>query len=194
MDKAADIPLIGMARVKSVHPKKFGMWLFIVSVLMLFAALTSAYVVKKADGDWLIFEFPKLFITTSIIIVISSITMQLAYWNAKKNNLLGLRINLALTAVLAIAFVIGQWYSWEELVAQDVYWVGNVAGSFIYLFTGLHGLHLIGGIIFLTVVLVNAFKYKVHSKSMAQIEMCTTYWHFLGGLWLYLYLFLILNN
>ena len=67
MDKAADIPLIGMARVKSVHPKKFGMWLFIVSVLMLFAALTSAYVVKKADGDWLIFEFPKLFITTSII-------------------------------------------------------------------------------------------------------------------------------
>ena len=194
MDKAADIPLIGMARVKSVHPKKFGMWLFIVSVLMLFAALTSAYVVKKADGDWLIFEFPKLFITTSIIIVISSITMQLAYWNAKKNNLLGLRINLALTAALAIAFVVGQWYSWEELVAQDVYWVGNVAGSFIYLFTGLHGLHLLGGLIFLSIVLINAFKYKVHSKSMTQIEMCATYWHFLGGLWLYLYLFLFLNN
>lgn len=194
MEKAADIPLIGKARVKSVHPKKFAMWLFIITVLMLFASLTSAYLVKQADGNWLIIDFPDLFMVTSVIIVISSITMQLAYWNAKKNNLLGIRINLGLTGLLAIAFVIGQFLSWGELVAQDAHWVGNPAGSFIYVFTGLHGLHLIGGIVFLAIVLTNAFKYKVHSKSMTQIEMCTTYWHFLGGLWLYLYLFLILNN
>lgn len=194
MDKAADIPLIGKASVRSVHPKKFAMWLFIISVVMIFASLTSAYVVKKAEGDWLIFDFPKLFNVTSVVIVISSITMQMAYYFAKKNNLIGIRVNLAITGLLAIAFVIGQVLSWEELVAQDVYWVGNAAGSFIYIFTGLHGLHLIGGLIFLAIVLVNAFKYKVHSKSMVQIEMCTTYWHFLGGLWLYLYLFLILNN
>ena len=193
MERVADIPM-GTAMVKSMHPKKFAMWLFIVSVMMTFISLSSAYIVKKAEGDWLIVDFPNLFVFTSVIIVISSITMQLAYIAAKRNNLVSLRINLTLTGVLAIAFVIGQYMSWQELISQDVFFVGNVAGSFIYVFTGLHGLHLIGGIIFLGIVLTNAFKYKVHSKSMAQIEICATYWHFLGGLWLYLYLFLILNN
>lgn len=194
MDKAADIPLIGRARVKSVHPKKFAMWLFIITVVMIFASLTSAYVVKRAEGDWLIVDFPSLFNVTSVVIVMSSITMQLSYFFARRNNLLGIRLNLVLTGILAVAFVIGQYMSWNQLVAQDVYFVGNPAGSFIYIFTGLHALHLIGGVIFLAIVLVNAFRYRVHSKSMVQIEMCTTYWHFLGGLWLYLYLFLILNN
>ncbi|WP_421869015.1 cytochrome c oxidase subunit 3 [Marinoscillum sp.] len=194
MDKAADIPLIGRARVKSVHPKKFAMWLFIITVVMIFASLTSAYVVKRAEGDWLIVDFPTLFNVTSVVIVLSSITMQLSYFFARRNNLLGIRLNLVLTGILAVAFVIGQYMSWNQLVAQDVYFVGNPAGSFIYIFTGLHALHLIGGVIFLAIVLVNAFRYRVHSKSMVQIEMCTTYWHFLGGLWLYLYLFLILNN
>ncbi len=194
MDKAADIPLIGKAKVRSVHPKKFGMWLFIITVVMIFASLTSAYVVKKADGAWIVFNFPELFNVTSVIIVISSVTMQLAYWSAKRNHLMGIRVNLALTGLLAVGFVIGQFLSWDELVSQDVHFVGNAAGSFIYVFTGLHALHLFGGVVFLAIVLTNAFRYKVHSKSMTQIEMCTTYWHFLGGLWLYLYLFLILNN
>lgn len=194
MDKSADIPLVGKTRVKSMHPKKFAMWLFIISVVMIFASLTSAYVVKRAEGNWLIVDFPSLFNVTSVIIVLSSVSMQLSYYWAKKNNLLGIRAGLVVTMVLALVFVIGQYMSWSELVAQDVYFVGNAAGSFIYIFTGLHALHLIGGVVFLAIVLVNAFKYKVHSKSMVQIEMCATYWHFLGGLWLYLYLFLILNN
>ncbi|MEQ8471025.1 MAG: cytochrome c oxidase subunit 3 [Marinoscillum sp.] len=194
MDRSADIPLVGKTRVKSMHPKKFAMWLFIISVLMIFASLTSAYVVKRAEGNWLIVDFPSLFNITSIIIVLSSISMQLSYLWAKRNYLFGIRAGLVVTMVLALVFVVGQYMSWSQLVDQDVYFVGNAAGSFIYIFTGLHALHLIGGVVFLAIVLVNAFKYKVHSKSMVQIEMCTTYWHFLGGLWLYLYLFLILNN
>ncbi len=193
MDRAADIPM-GSVRVKSMHPQKFAMWLFIISVLMIFISLSSAYIVKKAEGDWLIFKFPEFFKVTSLVIVISSVTMHLAYLAAKKNNLLLLRIYLGTTGLLAVGFLIGQILSWNELVTQDVFFVGNVAGSFIYIFTGLHGLHLVGGIIFLGVVLINAFRYKVHSKSLAQIEICATYWHFLGGLWLYLYLFLLLNN
>lgn len=194
MGQTADIPVVGNVRVKSVHPKKFAMWLFIVSVIMIFISLSSAYIVKKAEGDWLLFEFPSMFKVTSLIIVLSSISMHWAYISAKRNNIQAIRWSLALTTILAIGFVVGQYISWTELVAQDVFFVGNPAGSFIYVFTGLHALHLIGGVIFLLIVLTNAFKYKVHSKSMAQIEMCATYWHFLGGLWLYLYLFLILNN
>lgn len=181
-------------KVKSMHPQKFAMWLFIISVVMIFASLTSAYIVKKAEGDWLLVQFPELFKVTSFVIVLSSISIHLAYLSAKRDNMLALRIWLAATTVLAVAFVVGQYLSWSELVDQGVFFVGNAAGSFIYIFTGLHALHLIGGVVFLAIVLVNAIRYNVHSRSMAQIEMCTTYWHFLGGLWLYLYLFLILNN
>lgn len=193
MERSADIP-VGNVRVKSMHPKKFAMWLFLITITMIFVSLTSAYIVKRAEGNWLMFEFPSLFQWTTALIIISSVTMQLAYYFAKKNDLTKLRISLAGTGLLALAFIIGQFMSWEQLVNQDVFFVGNPAGSFIYVFTGLHVAHLVGGVIFLIIVLINAFRYKVHSKSMVQIEMCATYWHFLGGLWLYLYLFLILNN
>ncbi|MEQ9164824.1 MAG: cytochrome c oxidase subunit 3, partial [Fulvivirga sp.] len=72
--------------------------------------------------------------------------------------------------------------------------VGNPSGSFLYILSGLHGLHLVSGIIFLIIVLISTFKYRVHSKNLAQIQMCTTYWHFLGGLWIYLFVFLLLNH
>lgn len=189
-----DIIANSSIRVKSVNPKRFALWLFIISIMMIFASMTSAYVVKKADGNWLLIQFPELFKITSVIIVISSVTMQLAYLAAKRNNIATLKLYLAGTAVLALAFIVGQYQSWGELVAQDVFFVGNPAGSFIYVFTGLHVAHLVGGMIFLMIVLYRAFKYQVHSKNMLSIELCTTYWHFLGGLWLYLYLFLIINN
>ncbi len=193
MEKHAEIP-IGNLRVRSMNPKKFAMWLFIITVTMLFASLTSAYVVKQSEGNWPVFEFPSLFNTTSILIVLSSISLHYSYIAAKRDNLLQIRIGLAITSVLAVSFLIGQYLSWGQLVSQDVFFVGHPAGSFIYVFTGVHAAHLIGGLIFLGIVLFNAFNYKVHSKNMNQLEMCVTYWHFLGGLWLYLYLFLVLNN
>lgn len=177
-----------------IHPKKFALWLFLVSVVMMFAAFTSAYVVKQSDGVWLDFELPSMFNITSITVVISSILMHVSYYLAKKDEINKLKGTLALTAILGFVFLIGQYMAWNELVADGVYFVGNPAGSFIYVLTGMHAFHLISGLIFLIVVLVAAFKYKVHSKSMVQIEMCATYWHFLGGLWLYLYLFLTLNH
>jgi cytochrome c oxidase subunit III len=181
-------------KIRSVNPQRFALWLFIVSITMIFASMTSAYVVKKADGNWLLITFPELFKITSVIIVISSITMHVAYLAAKNNQIKTLKVALLSTLVLAVGFVIGQYQSWGELVAQDIYFVGNPAGSFIYVFTGLHVLHLVGGILFLAIVIFRAFKYRVHSKNLLSIELCTTYWHFLGGLWLYLYLFLIINN
>ena len=177
-----------------MNPQKFALWLFMLSVLMIFAALTSAYIVKKAEGNWLIITFPEMFQLTSVFIILSSISMHFAYLAAKRNNLFNIRLGLAITGVLAVAFAVGQYLAWGQLVDQDVFFVGNPAGSFIYVLTGLHVAHLLGGLIFLTVVLVKAFSYKVHSKSLLSIELCTTYWHFLGGLWLYLYIFLVLNN
>ena len=180
--------------IRSMHPQKFGLWLFLISVVMIFVSLSSAYVVKKSVGDWIYIDFPEMFKLTSLVIVLSSVSMHYAYLSAKKNNILRVRIALVVTAILAILFVAGQFMAWGDLVAGGFHFVGNPASSFIYVFTGLHILHLFGAFVFLGIVLTNAFQFRVHSKSMLRIEMCATFWHFLGGLWLYLYLFLILNN
>ena len=178
----------------SMHPKKFALWLFIVTVVMIFASLTSAYIVRQSEGNWLEFDLPTIFWYTSGIIVLSSITLHFAYLSAKKDELSKLRLGMVITSILGMAFLVGQWYSWAALVDRDVYFVGNPAGSFLYVFTGLHAIHLISGVIFLIIVLISSFRYKVHSKNMDVMEMCVTYWHFLGGLWLYLFMFLLLNH
>jgi cytochrome c oxidase subunit 3 len=176
----------------SMNPKKFALWLFIGSVIMLFAALTSAYIVRQAEGNWLSFDLPVLFTISTLVILGSSFTMQFAYWSAKKDNLESVKILVTITAVLGLAFLILQFEGWKDLVSKQVYLVGNPSGSFLYIITGLHGLHLISAIVFLLIVLVATYRYHVHSKNLVQIEMCLTYWHFLGGLWLYLFVFLLL--
>ena len=177
----------------SMHPKKFAMWLFIVTVVMIFAAMTSAYIVRQSEGNWLEFDLPQTFWLTSGIILLSSITMHWAYVSAKRDNLKSLRIAMVITTVLGVAFLVGQYLAWGDLVAMDVYFVGNPGGSFVYVLSGLHAAHLIGGVVFLLITLVSVFRYRVHAKSMDQMEMCATYWHFLDGLWLYLFVFLLLN-
>lgn len=184
-------------RPLSVNPKKFLTWLFMVSITMMFAALTSAYLVRMAEGNWLDFKLPSVMWTTTILIVVSSITMQWSYSAAKKDNFAAVRIGLFITFVLGIAFLIGQFYAWKALVMDNVYFAGkysNPSGSFVYVFTGLHGFHIVTGVIFLMITLISAYKLKIHSKNLTLIGMCSTYWHFLGGLWVYLFLFLLYNR
>lgn len=178
----------------SMHPKKFAMWLFLATVGMLFASWTSAYIVRQAEGNWLYFELPSLFYITTGIILISSVTMQWAFFAAKKDNIIMVKRLTWITALLGIAFLAGQFAGWRMLVQQSVYFVGNPSGSFMYVLTGFHGLHVVSAIIYVLIVLRSAMAGKIHSKNTAQIEMCTTYWHFLGGLWLYLFIFLLLNQ
>ena len=181
-------------KVFSMHPKKFALWLFMVSIVMIFASLTSAYIVKRSDGEWLMFELPTIFQLSTAIILLSSASIQWAYFSAKNNEVNKLKTALILTVFLGISFLYTQLNGWYRLVEENVYFVGNPAGSFIYVFTGIHGFHLITGLIFVGIVIYSTFRYKVHSKSLVQIEMCTTYWHFLGGLWIYLFLFLKVFN
>jgi cytochrome c oxidase subunit III len=176
----------------AMEPRKFGMWIFMGSVFMLFAALTSAYIVREAEGNWVYFEMPKVFTISTIVILVSSISMQWAFWSAKKDNLENVKVMMTITTVLGFAFLVLQWQGWGQLVAEKVYFVGNPSGSFLYVLTGVHAVHIISAIIFLLILLVATYQYKVHGKNMVKMEMCTTYWHFLGGLWLYLFVFLLL--
>lgn len=175
----------------SMNPRKFILWLFIVSIIMLFAAMTSAYLVRRAEGNWLEYSVPMVFSYSSVVLVLSSLSMHWAYMAAKKDNFGSLKLAITITFALGIAFLYMQFQGWVQLVEQNVFFVGNPAGSFMYIFTGLHGFHLISGLIVLVFALVAAFRLKVHAKSLNQIEIATTYWHFLDILWLYLFFFLV---
>jgi cytochrome c oxidase subunit 3 len=192
---ATDLRIVEEAKKPlAMQPKKFALWLFIVTVFMIFAALTSAYIVRQAEGNWLVFDLPDLFLLTTGIILASSGTMHWAYLSVKRDNLESAKVAITLTTILGVSFLVGQYMAWGELVKNNIYLVGNPSGSFVYVISGLHGLHILGGVVFLIVVLVSVFQIKIHSKNLLRIEMCATYWHFLGGLWLYLFLFLLLNR
>ncbi|MBN8822871.1 MULTISPECIES: cytochrome c oxidase subunit 3 [unclassified Spirosoma] len=175
----------------SMNPRKFILWLFIVSIIMLFAAMTSAYLVRRAEGNWLEYAIPSIFYYSSVVLVLSSLTMHWAYLSAKKDNFGNLKIAITITFVLGAIFLYMQFLGWVDLVNENVFFVGNPAGSFMYIFTGLHGFHLISGIIVLVFALVAAFRLRIHAKSLNQIEIAATYWHFLDILWLYLFFFLV---
>ena len=182
-----------------MNPKKFSLWLFLVSLTMLFAGLTSAVVVKRADNNWLEFHIPTIFMINTVVIVLSSITMQWSYYSAKKNNLKNNRIALWLTVILGIAFIVGQVMGYQALIAEKTFLVGreingvlisNPSASFFYVISGLHALHLFGGVIALAFTIYASYNYRVHSMSLVGINLCATYWHYMGALWVYLFVFL----
>ncbi|GGN09780.1 cytochrome oxidase subunit III [Dyadobacter beijingensis] len=178
----------------SMDPKKFILWLFLVTIIMLFASQSSAYLVRRAEGNWLEFEMPQIFWYSTVVLIMSSVAMQWAYFSAKKDQFQQLKIAISITFVLGLIFLYMQFQGWKELVAMNVYFVGNPSGSFFYVFTGLHGFHIITGLIVLVFALTSAFKLNVHSKNLRRIQISATYWHFLDILWLYLFVFLLTFN
>ncbi len=168
------------------------LWVGMISIVMLFAGLTSAVIVRKGDGNWLNFEIPESFLWSTIVIVLSSATFLLASLAAKKDNTPQLKIFLSLTMFLGLTFVFLQFQGYTKLVEEQVFFTGaehNASGSFLYIISGLHLAHLFGGMIALIIVLFNAFKEKYSSKNLLGLQLCSTYWHFMGGMWLYLYFF-----
>ncbi|MGN7889499.1 cytochrome c oxidase subunit 3 [Dyadobacter sp. 22481] len=178
----------------AMDPKKFILWLFLVTIIMLFASQSSAYLVRRAEGNWLEFEMPQIFWYSTVVLIMSSVAMQWSYFSAKKDQFQQLKIAISITFVLGLIFLYMQFQGWKELVAMNVYFVGNPSGSFFYVFTGLHGFHIITGLIVLVFALFSAFKLNVHSKNLRRIQISATYWHFLDILWLYLFVFLLTFN
>lgn len=178
------------ARQKAAKPL---LWVGIVSIIMLFAGLTSAYVVRADNGNWLIFNLPDIFFISTAIIITSSLTLFLSLKMAQKNNYKGVILGLLATLILGIAFTFTQFEGWKELTLKGVVFAGkysNASGSFLYVLTGLHLAHLAGGLISLSVSLVNSLKRKYNAENTLGLELCSIYWHFLDILWVYLFLFL----
>jgi cytochrome c oxidase subunit 3 len=178
-----------------VHPKKFSLWLLLLGILMLFSGLTSAYIVRKGDGNWFDFEIPTVFLYSTVVILLSSLTMLYAYRSAKNDELHGVKIGLALTIILGIGFIVTQYWGWVVMAGDGLHFVNpkegdRVSASFLIAIAAIHLAHILAGIIYLIVTLVRTYKSQVHKKNTLQISMCNTYWHFIGLLWVYLYMFL----
>jgi len=164
------------------------------SIVMVFAALTSAYVVSKNRPDWLTdFNLPSAFWYSTIIMLISSLTFHLAKVAIKKDNRTLTSVYLGLTLFLGISFIFLQFLGFSEIVQDGYYFTGsesNVTTSFLYVLVLVHMAHLMGGLVSVLVVIYNHSKQRYNSTQSLGIELGATFWHFLDFLWLYLFIFL----
>ena len=180
-------------RKKHRRARKMMLLFSLLSITMTFAGLTSAYIVSKARPDWLKdFELPDYFIISTLIILSSSITMWLAKKNVKKKLVSKTSFWIAITFLLSIFFFLSQFFGFQELINKGYYFTGaqsTVTTSFLYVLALLHLVHVFAGVIVLIVVFVNNKNKKYNDETLG-FELAETFWHFLGFLWLYLFVFL----
>lgn len=165
-----------------------------VGMFMIFASLTSAYIVRQKKGDWMQFDLPQMFYISTAIIIISSLSMNWTLMAAKKNDFKSMKLGALITLILGLAFVVTQFQGWSALVDQKVFFAGkysNASGSFLYVLTGLHLLHLVGGIFALLVVWIKSTQEKYNSENLLGVRLCAIFWHFLDLLWIFLFVFLL---
>ena len=177
------------------HRYRIGMWMALAAIMMMFAALTSAYVMRAGTRGWQEIALPRLLWVSTALIIASSITFELARRALRRSAEQLYKLWLAVSLLLGLGFLVSQLLAWRQLVAQGVYLASNPHSSFFYLLTGLHGLHLVGGILGLSYLLWRAARGhggQAHAKRRAITEAVGTYWHFMDGLWVYLFALLFL--
>jgi cytochrome c oxidase subunit III len=174
-------------------PHKLLLWVAIGSILMMFAAFTSAYVVRRSAGNWYEFKLPDIFFLNTAVIVLSSITLHLSYTAFKQKKEQPYKMWLVVTFVLGLLFVVLQYKGWEALNAMGATFTVNPSSSFIYLISGVHAAHVLGGIVALMVAMAHAWylPFKSTLKRRQRFELVVQYWHFVDVLWVYLILFFV---
>jgi len=192
--------------LKNRKAKKMMLWFGMISITMTFAGLTSAFIVSSSRPDWLnSFLMPTWFLVSTFSIVFSSIFFQLAKVNLDKyvrvalpenSNICLFRKNvniyLSFTGLMAIVFVISQFLGFGEIISLGYYFTGpesSVTTSYIYVLVFLHLLHLFAGIIVLSVVIIR-FNNQKYERNKLGFDLALIFWHFLGALWIYLFLFI----
>lgn len=170
-----------------------GIAIGIVSVLMFFMALASAFLVRKGGPDWVPVHIPALLWFNTAVLVTSSGTLELARKRLAHSDGRGFRNLWLVTTSLGILFLIGQVLAWRILVGEGIYLATNPASSFFYLFTGAHGLHLIGGVGALIYVATRNFDVAKVTRTVAA-DVTSYYWHFMDALWLFLLALLYLGR
>lgn len=192
---------------KKYFAQRFALWVGLCAMFMAFAGLTSAYIVRRADSDWLQFQLPNYFYISTVVIIASSICMVFANHHYKKDNFKLFRFLLISTLVLGVIFSVLQFLGWKQLEANGVGIIGGettISGSFLGVISGIHLLHLFGGLFFLLIAIVRSFfifknpsnvLVREHQPSKGiRMDLLGTYWHFVDVLWVYLFIFFIVNK
>ena len=177
---------------QKIHPHKFTLWVAMGAIVMMFAALTSAYIVKKNQSSWLEFDLPKIFWYSTFTILASSVTIHLAIKAFKAREMGRYRTLITLTAGLGLLFVALQIMGFIGLENRNIALTGvksNSAASFLFVITGLHLVHVLGGVVALLVIFIRAYSVKIKNYNALPIELVGTYWHFVDALWIYLFIF-----
>jgi cytochrome c oxidase subunit 3 len=168
-----------------------GMWMAFVAIVMLFAAFTSALVVRKGgSNDWIPIRLPRILYLNTAVLVASSLALESSRRYLEGGWAERFRTWLYATAALGVAFIGGQLYAWRELAAQGVYLSTNPSSSFFYVLTAAHGLHLLGGIVALFYLVTRAAQLADGTKRRVALDVTALYWHFMDGLWIYLLILL----
>ncbi len=172
-----------------------GITLGIVSILMFFMALASAFLVRRGtSGDWIPVHLPAVLWLNTLALIASSFTLERARRSLSRLDVSGFRKLWAVTTGLGALFLIGQLVAWRQLVAQGVFMASNPASSFFYIFTAAHGVHLLGGVGALVYVLVRKFDNNRSIALPTAAEVASYYWHFMDGLWVFLLALLYLGK
>jgi len=181
--------IVSTQQRKKIHPHKFTLWIAIGSIIMMFAGLTSAYIVKSNQASWQPIVIPKLLWYSTAVILLSSLTVQVALRSFKDREMNRYRMMIAVTTILGVLFVALQYLGFKELWNTGVTFRGSSAGQFLYVIAGLHALHVIGGVVALIVTFIKAFFGATKHYSSVPVELVSTYWHFVDVLWIYLFVF-----
>lgn len=177
-----------------LHPHKFTMWVAIASICMMFAGLTSAYIVKKSQDNVIKVLLPNVFWWSTIAILVSSVTIHIAVKSIKAKEMQRYRLMLGITALLGVLFALMQYKGFAQMGLSGVKFIGrasNPGASFLMVIIGLHALHVLGGVIALVTMYLRVYLAKNKSYNAVPVEVVATYWHFVDILWIYLLVFLI---
>ena len=166
-----------------VEASRSGIWVGIFAIIMSFAALTSALLVRQGSGEWSHIVLPSILYANTATLLLSSVTMEMSRRALARSA--GVSAWLGITLLLGLSFVAGQYLAWRHLAAQGLYLATNPNSSFLYVFTGMHALHLLGGIAVLVYLLSRVIGGRTSLRHHL-LDNTAIYWHFMGGLWLYL--------
>jgi cytochrome c oxidase subunit 3 len=170
--------------VTGMPTAKIGLGVFLAVVGCLFALFASAYFMRMELADWRALPVPSLLWLNTGILVLSSVALQIAVVACRRGEIETTRLALATGGLTAFAFLTGQVMAWRELSASGYFLNANPANSFFYLLTGLHGLHIIGGLVGLSRTTIKAGRGVAGDSLRLSVELCAMYWHFLLFIWL----------
>lgn len=173
-----------------VDTGRLALWLVLAAVTMLFAGFTSTLLMRRGAPDWRPIPLPGILWVNTTALVASSLVLEWGRRRVRAGDTAGLRAGLLVASVLGTGFVVGQVVAWRDLAAMGVFLRTNPHSSFFYLLTGAHGLHLVGGVLVLFAVLAKALLGRYSAGRHGGVDLAATYWHFVDGLWLFLFLLL----